>query len=343
MIRQLCRRSGSLTLAVICALIAGGCSTGADPKSATPPPVIRTSSGVPATSVDPGQVSPTSAGLTSAAPGGYDKVLVVMEENRGYGDIIGSPEAPYLNQLAHQFGSAIAYDAGYPAECPSLAAYLLLTSGSDHGICDDDGPDAHPVTGDNLFQQVAVSGRQWRVYAESMPAPCTPANVGHYLVRHTAAPYFLTERTRCTTWDLPMGSVAAGALHDDLAAGHLPALSVVVPDACHDMHGGHGCPDDHLVSRGDTWLRDWIPAILAGADYRAGKLVVVITWDESSSTTDNHIPTLVISPTTAHVEDLTAQTHCTMLRTIEDLLHLPALGCAKGVAPATSRFGLQPR
>jgi hypothetical protein len=58
------------------------------------------------------------------------------------------------------------------------------------------------------------------------------------------------------------------------------------------------------------------------------RLVVVITWDESSSDTSNCIPTIVISPTTNHVQDPTPQTHCTLLRTIEDLLHLPALGCA---------------
>jgi hypothetical protein len=67
---------------------------------------------------------------------------------------------------------------------------------------------------------------------------------------------------------------------------------------------------------------------------------VIITWDESSSTKANHIPTLVISPSTQGVQDATPQTHCTSLRTIEDLLHLTPLGCAADVAPFTARFGL---
>jgi hypothetical protein len=267
-------------------------------------------------------------------------VLVVMEENQSYADVIGSPDAPYINRLARQFGTASSYDAGYPAGCPSLASYILLTSGSDHGICDDDGPAAHPLTGDNVFRQVAAAGQEWRVYAESMPAPCTPANAGPYLVRHTAVPYYVSERSRCGAWDLPMGTLTVGALHDAVTAGQLPALSLAVPDVCHDMHGGHGCGNDHLIPRGDTWLSQWIPAILAGRDYREGKLVVIITWDESSSDTDNHIPTIVVSPTTAGIEDSSRQSHCSTLRTVEDLLQLPAIGCAATAAPSGKAFRL---
>jgi hypothetical protein len=268
----------------------------------------------------------------------YDKVLMIVEENQTYSDIIGSHEMPYLNQLAGQYGSATAMQAGYPAQCPSLAGYILLTSGSDHGICDDNGPDAHPLDGDNIFQQVAKAGQQWRVYAESMPGNCTRTNDGDYLVRHTAAPYYLTETDRCSRWDLPMGTTDSGALHGDLATGHLPAFSLAIPNACDDMHGADGCQGD-LLPAADTWLTTWIPAIMAGQDYRSGHLTVIITWDEGSDT-DNHIPTLVISPTTGHRRDATAWTHCSTLRTVEDLLHLPAIGCAAAASSYRSAFEL---
>ncbi|BFU47801.1 hypothetical protein [Krasilnikovia sp. MM14-A1004] len=74
------------------------------------------------------------------SPGRYMKVLLIMEENHEYGTIIGDPDAPYLNDLATTYGIARNLDAGYPPQCPSLAAYLLLTSGSTHGICDDRAP-----------------------------------------------------------------------------------------------------------------------------------------------------------------------------------------------------------
>jgi hypothetical protein len=78
-------------------------------------------------------------------------------------------DAPYLNALADQFGLATNYDAGYPVNCPSLPAYLLMTQGTTGGICDNGPPRQHPLGGDNIFHQVAGAGLQRRAYAESMP------------------------------------------------------------------------------------------------------------------------------------------------------------------------------
>jgi acid phosphatase len=125
-----------VAVCTVTVMAAAACSAGSGSGTA--------SSGTASPSIVPGPAS--------AAPGGYSKVLVVMEENRDYKEIIGSSEAPYINRLATEFGTATAYDAGYPAKCPSLAAYLLLTSGSDHGICDNAGPDVHPL---------ACSARLW--------------------------------------------------------------------------------------------------------------------------------------------------------------------------------------
>jgi len=258
----------------------------------------------------------------------YSKVLLIVEENEPADRIIGNPDAFYINQLAETYGTATNMNAGYPTRCPSLAAYLIMTSGSTHGICDDDDPRVHRITGDNLFQQVAAAGKEWRGYAESMPANCTATNTKDdvYLVRHAPAPYYVSEAGRCRQWDVPLGSFTAGALHDDVTAGTLPAFSFVTPDACHDMHGAPSCEKD-LIIAGDAWLAQWMPKILTSPDYTSGKLVIILTWDEGSET-DNHIPTLVISPTTRRISAPDAFTHCSTLRTIEEILDLPLLGCA---------------
>ncbi|WP_412740421.1 alkaline phosphatase family protein [Krasilnikovia sp. MM14-A1259] len=286
------------------------------------------------------RVVPSAPAVVAAAPAPATKVLMIMEENHEYGDIIGDPEARYINQLASRYGTARRVDAGYPRACPSLAAYVLLTSGSTHGICDDKAPKYHPLTGDNLFHQVTASGREWRDYAESAPGTCVLANAhqGRYLVRHVPAAYYTLDRAECTKWAVPLGHPGAGALHSDVAAGTLPAFGLVSPDACHDMHGAAPCPLSRTAN-GDRWLRDWIPQILAGPDYRAGHLVVIITWDEGSDA-DNHIPTVVIAPGTSHVTADEAYTHCSTLRTVEDLLRLPALGCARTTHSMISAFRL---
>jgi hypothetical protein len=275
-----------------------------------------------------------------ATAGRISKVLLIAEENHEYGQIIGAPQAPYLNRLARTYGLATHLDAGYPTRCPSLAAYIMLTSGSTAGICDDRAPRRHPLPGDNIFHQLAASGGQWRDYAESAPGPCalTSSADGRYLVRHVPATYYLDARRDCARWAVPMGSRHSGALHDDVAAGRLPAFGFVSPDACHDMHGAKPCPAD-FIGAGDRWLQDRLPAILAGPDYRAGRLAIVITWDEGTNA-GNHIPTLVISPATRHIRSGQAFTHCSTLRTVEELLRVPLLGCAATAASMVPAFQL---
>jgi hypothetical protein len=264
--------------------------------------------------------------------------MIVAEENRGYDQIVGNRNAPYLNQLAAEYGAANDYDAGYPAHCPSLAAYILLTSGTTAGICDDKDPQHHPLIGDNIFHQIAATGRQWRNYAEAAPATCALTGQNHYLVRHVPATYYVGERDDCRRWAVPLGTTSAGALHDDVAAGTLPAYAFVSPDACDDMHGAPGCPRA-LVASGDRWLQSWLPQVMAGPDYRAGRLTVIITWDEGTSTS-NHIPTIVINAGVHHVRASQPLTHCSTLRFTEEQLRLPLLGCASHAASLGPPFGL---
>jgi hypothetical protein len=263
--------------------------------------------------------------------------MIIAEENKGYREIIGNPDAPYLSQLAAGYGTATKYDAGYPADCPSLAAYILMTSGSTHNICDDDDPAAHPLHGDNVFHQVAASGQQWRNYAQAAPGNCVLTGHDHYFVRHVPATYFTDERRNCRRWAVPLGANTAGALHDDIATG-LPAYTYVSPDACHDMHGDDGCDND-LIAIGDRWLRSWLPQIMAGPDYRAGRLTIIVTWDEGTQTS-NHIATLVVAPTVRHISTAVPLTHCSTLRFTEQQLRLPLLGCAARATSLGTPFGL---
>jgi hypothetical protein len=135
-----------------------------------------------------------------------------------------------------------------------------------------------------------------------------------------------------------MGTASSGAFRDDLTSGTLPAYAFLTPDNCHNMHGAPDC-QGAAVAAGDDWLRRWIPLILDSPDYRAGHLVVIITWDEGTSSS-NHIPTLVLSPTTRQVSATARYTHCSTLRTVEEILRLPLIGCARTVRSLRGEFRL---
>lgn len=289
---------------------------------------------------DPSGSKPTGLPSSTAGPGSISKVLVIVEENKEYDEITTSPKAPFISGLAKEYGSLTALEAGYPPKCQSLPAYLFLTSGSDHGICKDATPKKHRLDGDNLFSQVSAAGKRWRVYADAMPEPCARKHADHkiFLVHHTMAPYYTAISDEdCRANDVPMGEPGTGAFARDVAAG-LPDVSFLIPDSCHNMHGGKGCEDDR-IGRGDRWLAETLPAVFDGPDFRANRLAIILTWDEGADK-DNHIATLVIAPGARGVVSDVHATHCTTLRTISDIVGVEPLGCARDETSLRDIFGL---
>jgi hypothetical protein len=272
----------------------------------------------------------------SGAPATYAHVIWIWMENNPYSGVIGSPSAPYINSIAQRCGSATNYNQ---VTNPSLPNYIAATSGSTQGVTDDGAPSSHPLNVPNLFLQVQAAGREWRSYAESSPANCTLNNSGNYLVRHDPATYYTNIRDRCATWDVPLGTPAAGALVTAVQTGTLPAYTSITPDACNDMHGGPGCPSN-LVKAGDDWLAALLPKILNGPNYLAGDTVVVLVWDEASAASPR-VPAIVMSPyTTPGVQPGTRFDHYSLLRTTEELLGLPLLGQAASAPSMRAAFGL---
>ncbi len=82
-----------------------------------------------------------------------------------------------------------------------------------------------------------------------------------------------------------------------------------------------------------------MPRIIAAPDFQAGRLTVIITWDEGTSKS-NHIATVVLHRGLEEAKSSAAYTHCSTLRTTEELLGLPLLGCAAGAPSYRTALGL---
>jgi hypothetical protein len=89
-------------------------------------------------------------------PAVYRHVLWIVMENKAYGDVIGSPVAPYENQLARRCGLATSY---YVVAHPSLPNYIAHTSGETHGINDNDPPAAHTLAGAIIASRLYRAGK----------------------------------------------------------------------------------------------------------------------------------------------------------------------------------------
>jgi len=300
-------------------------------SSAQPPsrsPVAQRTSAAPNRTATPTlPVGPTRArpcGVSGTAH--YTHVLWIWMENKGYGSVIGSSNAPFENSIAMQCGLAT-NDNG--VSHPSLPNYLAATGGSTFGVTDDANPSAHQISANSIFGQLDQAGLMWRSYNESMPRNCDTSPSGEYAVKHNPATYYVTLRAACGVNDVPL----EGVFDRDIAAGSLPSFSFVTPNLCNDTHD---CP----VRTGDEWLATWIPKILAGPNYTSGSTLIIVTWDEAEGSS-NRIPTIVIGPSVP-VGTVATQRfdHYALLRTTEDILVLPHLQAAASAPSMADAFGL---
>jgi hypothetical protein len=72
-----------------------------------------------------------------------DHVFVIMMENHGYHQIIGNPNAPFINKFAKNSNLANYY---FAVAHPSLTNYLEVVGGSNFGIQNDHSPDWHDAS-----------------------------------------------------------------------------------------------------------------------------------------------------------------------------------------------------
>jgi hypothetical protein len=247
------------------------------------------------------------------------RVVLIVLENREYGQVAGSDEAPYLNALAERRTVATRYHA---VAHPSLPNYLALLGGSTFGISDDcTGCSAH---GSNLALQLSRAGIPWRAYMEGMPRPCfRGARAGGYVKRHDPFMYFpsiAANPRRCAD------VVPTRRLRTDLKRRSLPAFAWIGPDLCYSAH-------DCNVATADRHLASLIPRIMRqlGPD---GTLIV--TFDEGTSNAHGggHVLTLIAHPGHQPHQRLTGTyNHYSLLGAIERHFGLPLLRNSRNAAP----------
>jgi hypothetical protein len=265
----------------------------------------------------------TGAGARAASVSPYDHIFVIMEENHEYSQIIGSKNAPNINGWANTYGLATSYDA---VTHPSEPNYVALMGGSYFGIQDDNAWTTHKINAPDLTSQLEGAGKTWKGYFQNMPTAgftgtCAPSNnFCYYASKHNGA----------INYDVVNGSPSELARETPIAqlttdlAGTLPNFAVIVPDQCHDMHGGVGTcaatSNAKLVSAGDKYAAGLVGQITGASFWGQGNNAVVIVFDEGSTNVGGggHVAAVVItSKGPRALKDGGAYTHYSLLGTIE--------------------------
>lgn len=240
-----------------------------------------------------GNVSAASTGyavtVTSSSAGSYDHIVVVVEENRDYSDIIGSADAPYLNSLA---ASGMSFTDFRAETHPSQGNYLALFSGSTQGVTDDNSvffPSTPTLAGELLSAGYTFTG-----YAES-------PKTGYH-----------------DPWEQFGESQNLGKDFSQFPTDftQLPTVSIVIPNVDNDMHNGTAAQADQWLSTNLGAYADWA---------RTHNSLLVVTWDEDDGSSTNRIPTIIVGADVAAQQNNQTVNHYSLLHTIENIYGLPGL------------------
>src|SRR5438132_14344906 len=112
----------------------------------------------------PALAATLGSGLAQTVPK-FDHVVIVIEENHAFQQIIGSSSAPYINSLTNQ---GVLFTKSFAIEHPSEPNYLDLFSGSNQGVTDDSCP--HTFTTANLGAQLIAAGFTFIGFSEDLPS-----------------------------------------------------------------------------------------------------------------------------------------------------------------------------
>jgi hypothetical protein len=282
-----------------------------------------------------------------ALPPRYDHVVIVVEENSSYDQILGSNGAtlaPYISNVLATEGTK--FSGMYALHHPSAQNYSEMFAGYDNGMTDAAPAPNRPLSTPNLGAQLRQNRFEFAGYSESMPSVgFTGTSSGSvsspYASRHNpwmnwqndapgASPNQLPGITNLRFADFPSPSNYAS----------LPTVAFVVPDCNHDMHNG---TTTARITTGDTWLKDNIDPYYQWA--KTHNSLLIVTWDENdelggrSNGGNNRIPTL-FAGARVMPGGIVSQTYTqhNLLRTVEDSLGLPGLGNAANVRSIAGAF-----
>ena len=262
----------------------------------------------------------------ASAPQVYSSVIWIWFGDFDEGQVASSSSAmPYTGSLLDRCGIALNY---HNITHPYVPNAIGATSGVVQGqiATSDCSPTTCPQQQPNIFDQLQAGGRQWREYVLAPQGTCADA----------PAAYYPSVGARCAQWEAPLGTPQSGGLHDELVGGTLADFTFILPDVAHDTG-----------PQADLFLNEWVPTITASPQYRAGKVAVLITWDQGLTdatagepcSAPSHadpvtypgcqVAFIAVGPASGAARSTAAFSHYSLLRTTEEMLGIPSyLGSA---------------
>jgi len=249
-------------------------------------------------------------------------IVIVMFQNKAYSQIVGSSNAPYINSLIADTNTAL-FTQSYALTHPSQPNYLMLYSGSNQGVTNDNVPTNTPFTTCNLGASLLASAFTFTGYSESMPSP-------GYLGNSTSL--YFRKHNPWSDWQGTKSNNVPASVNQPFTS--FPTNYDLLPDVCFVIPNIINCMHDGTVQQGDTWLHDNLNEYIQWA--KTHNSLLILTFDEDNGSSNNRILTFFLGPMVKSGSYNTHITHYNVLRTIEDIYHLPA--CANSATNSAINF-----
>ena len=257
----------------------------------------------------------------------FSHVILIVEENHSYSEVIGNPSMPYLNSLASKYGLATQYFAN---SHPSLPDYLMLTTGMTETF---DDSFSGTITDDNVVRELVKAGKSWKAYEEAIPsAGYLGGDAVPYLHHHNPFSYLSDVQSDPSQ---AANIVPFSQFASDLANNTLPQFSFISPDVNDDAHDG-------TLAAADSWLQSNVAPILASSIFRNSGLLI-ITFDEGATIDvdhgGGHVATVIISLNSKqNYQSQTVYQHQSTLRLVLAVSGVNRFPGLAGTAPDMTEF-----
>jgi acid phosphatase len=295
---------------------------------------------VPLTVSTPGATLAAHSAAPLPWPAGlpvYDHVVIVVEENKDYEQIIDSPAAPYINKTLRAEGANLT--RMFAEEHHSQGNYFWLLSGSNQNVGFSNKIPSTPFATSNLGEQLIAAGRSFKGYSQGLPAiGSTVARQGLYARKHVPWVSFS---------NIPNGTTvptSSNLRFQDFPSDFkdLPTVAFVIPDLVNDMHNG-SIPGS--IKTGDAWLRKNLDGYYQWA--QKNNSLLILTFDENDDGTSGLTnPAAPVAAKRNRVVTIFAGaqvrpgdygegkgvTHVNLLRTLESMYGLAKSGAQQPLA-----------
>ena len=257
----------------------------------------------------------------------FSHVVLVVEENHSYSEVIGSSSMPYFNSLASKYGLATQYFANAH---PSLPNYFVLTTGQIETMDDNF---SGTISDDNVARELSKAGKTWKTYEEALPSPgYLGDDTGTYLRHHDPFSYLSDVQNSSSQ---AANIVPFTQFATDLANNALPQYSFIVPNVNDDAHNG-------TLAAADSWLQTNIAPLIANPAFQSSGLLI-ITFDEGDQSDLQHgggqVATVIVSPAAkAGFQSKTLYQHQSVLRLVLSSSGVDSFPGLAGTAPDMTEF-----